>query len=232
MGLETGAIIGLAGLASSTAGGIMNSVQGSKGPTAVFPDMQRDFKSGMKGVGKQSMSTMEEMARTGMPTDVGPMFQALLQQREKSSQQGRASIAEKFGSMGLRYSTPLMDSLVDYENQLQADYGSILSNYVFQAMEAARGRQMQASGMGMEALGTGGMAMMGQPQSQSPMAGIGQSLSLFASGLQDVKWGGGGNSVNWGNGQLPMGSSDLAWANANAPSAGAGVSNIPVWNRF
>lgn len=181
MGIETAAAIGgIAAAGAGTAGSIVGAVRGSSNEVSpVFPGMNQDYLKGLKssGIGPTSMGTMTEMAKTGMPTDVGPMFEALKASQSKAVATGRANILEQFGSSGLRYSTPMLNALSDYESQIQSNYGSILSNYVFQAMEAARGRQMGASQVGLQAWGTPALALKGNVSNPGlGIANIGQSL--------------------------------------------------------
>jgi hypothetical protein len=172
------AIMGAVGATSSAIGAAKGSSQPM--PQAVFPQMQQQYLQnigGSTGLGQVSANTMKEMARTGMPTDVGPMFDALVASQKRQTDQGRSNILEQFGASGMRYSTPVMNSLVDYESQVNANYGSILSSYVFQAMEAARGRQMQASSAGLDAMATPALTLQGQPAKASPWSAFGTAVS-------------------------------------------------------
>jgi hypothetical protein len=173
------AIIGAIGAGASAAGSVYGAVKGQGTPNAVFPQANQEFMTalnGPNGLGRTSMYSMKEMARTGMPTNVGPMFEALVNSQQRFNEQGRGNILEKFGSMGLRYSKPALDAMVDYESQLNSNYGSILANYVFQAMESARGRQLAAGQTGVQAFGNAGMTVQGQRQPGQGIATAGESL--------------------------------------------------------
>lgn len=185
-------ILGAAGAGASAIGGMKSAFggggAGGAGIQAVFPGLQKEYLQALPQLGKTAMGTMGEMARTGMPTDVGPMFESILKQRERGVEQGRGNILSQFGQMGLRYSTPMANALVDYESQVQSEYGNILANYVFQAMEAARTRQMQASTMGVQAYGQPALAMTGQQPSGSGWSSFGESLATLGGFMKDIKW--------------------------------------------
>jgi hypothetical protein len=184
------AIIGTIGAGASAAGSIYNAAKGGNKATtsAVFPQMQGQYLQQLGGgLGPTSMNTMQQMAQTGMPTDVGPMFESLLKSRQRFDEQGRSNILEQFGASGLRYSTPLMNSLVDYESQLNANYGNILANYIFNAQESARGRQMAAANTGLQAYAAPSMTLQGQYS--TPGAGMqsaGANLMAMVPFLQQT----------------------------------------------
>jgi hypothetical protein len=162
-------IIMAASAAATAAGSIYSATQqgGSSAGTfsteAVWPGVSQNYIETIAGgAGKWGARGLQEMAQTGMPTDVGEMFESLVASQRRFAEQGRGDILEQFGASGLRYSEPLMQSLVDYESQLSANYGNILANYVFQAQEAARNRQLQASQFGVQAWSQPALTIRGQ----------------------------------------------------------------------
>lgn len=189
----------LAGAGASIAGNVMGSrAAGSSRtipaarPQALFPWLQDEYTGlvgGPEGLGATSAGTLQEMIKTGMPTDVGPAFEALLKSKQRFVGQGRENIAEMFGASGQRFGTPLMSSLVDYESQVSSDFMSILSEYTRQAQESARQRQLAASQYGFEAFGAPALAFSpsehlltgGTSPTGTGLQGIGSFLTLLMS---------------------------------------------------
>jgi hypothetical protein len=170
-------IIGAVGAGATAAGSIYGAVKGQASPEAVFPQMQGQYLSSIgQGLGPESASTLNQFARTGMPSNVGPMFEALVNSQQRFAEQGRGNILEQFGGMGMRYSKPALDAVVDYESQLSSSYGNILAQYTFQALEAAKQRQMQASGLGLQAWSQPALTLQGQQQPGMGMANMGLGL--------------------------------------------------------
>lgn len=178
------AAIAVGMIGANVAGSALSSAAANKGPRPIFKDVNQQYLNlvgGPGGMGATSAGTLQDMIKTGMPTDVGPAFEALVNAKQRFVGQGRENIAEMFGASGLRYSTPLMSSLVDYESQVSADFMSILAEYTRQAQEAARQRQLMASQFGWEAFSAPALALTKPKQST-----LGAGLSGGLNALQQV----------------------------------------------
>ena len=159
-------------------------------PKALFPGLQQQYLQqvgGEGGFGAQSIDTLQEMSRTGMPVDIGPLFESLVSARERFTDIGRENILGQFGAAGLRFSQPLLTELTSFEGQTAKDYGQILAELSRASAESARGRQMQASGMGLEAFG--GPALTTYPGAIPTVQGPGLAGSVAGgaiSGFSDI----------------------------------------------
>lgn len=169
------------GLGSQVIGSTMQAKASNKGPQALFPWLQSEYTGLVGGLGAESAGTMSEMIKTGMPTDVGPAFEALVASKKRFQDEGRENIAEMFGASGQRYGTPLMHQLGNYESQVSADFMSILAQYTQQAQEAARSRQLMASQFGLESLGSPALAFSAPTGST-----VGTAFSSLGSGLSTL----------------------------------------------
>lgn len=117
-------------------------------PTGLFPGLQQQFLQQLSGTGASSGKQLNNLIQTGNPTNVGPAWNALVAAQQPLVQQGQANLTEEFGNTGLRYSTPLMQATGQYQNQTQANFLQILSQYTMQAQEAAANRQLNATEFG------------------------------------------------------------------------------------
>ncbi len=160
-GLAVGSIAAGIGGAALSAGGQQGSqarLMDIPPPAPQYPGLNTAFQQFVGpqqgGLTETSFGSLQQFADTGLPTDVGPAFEALVASRQRFEQQGRSDIAEMFGASGARYGSDLMRNLVDFQSQVAADYGRILSDYTFRAQESARGRQMGASLFGADLFST------------------------------------------------------------------------------
>lgn len=163
----TGTALAIGTMAAGAAGSAL-SAGGQRGsqarlmdippPAPQYPGLNQFFQQlvGRQegGLTETSFGSLQQFAETGLPTDVGPAFEALVASRQRFEKQGRADISEMFGASGARYGSDLMRNLVDFQSQVAADYGRILSDYTFRAQESARGRQMGASIFGADLFST------------------------------------------------------------------------------
>ena len=163
----TGTALAIGATAAGAAGSALSASgqQGSQArlmnippPAPQYPGLNQFFQQlvGRQegGLTETSFGSLQQFAETGLPTDVGPAFEALVASRQRFEKQGRADIAEMFGASGARYGSDLMRNLVDFQSQVTADYGRILSDYTFRAQESARGRQLGASTYGADLFST------------------------------------------------------------------------------
>lgn len=162
-------------------------------PTALFPNQQNQYLSalfganGSGGLFSTGASTLGAMAANGMPTDVGPAWDALKAAGARSVGEGRANLTEAYGAMGARAGKGMLTALGDYESQTNKDFLSILSNYTLQAQESARNRQMGAAStiMGMsQDIGSAMTPSAYVTQQPSTMSQIGGGLSGAGNYMQ------------------------------------------------
>jgi hypothetical protein len=187
MGASAGAAALTTGLSAigtgvSTVGSLMNQRAANKGPQAVFPEQQGQYLQMLAPLASTGAGTLNEMARTGMPTDVGPAWEAMMTANKRQTQQGYDKLLGSFGQGGLRYSSASMTGASDYLTQSNANFLQILSNYTMQAQEAARARQMSASQFGVGSFGNAAMTMTGPKGSVAGagMQGVGGDLQTIA----------------------------------------------------
>lgn len=131
-----------------------------------------DLLSVMKGGGPGG-DILGEMARTGMPTDQGPAWEAMMAANQRNIQRGAADIKEQMNFAGNLVGTPFGNTIGDYYNQATKDENALLAQMTTQAQESARGRQMSAA----DAL-QGRSADIG-----SQLASMGMNASQFMQAL-------------------------------------------------
>lgn len=188
------ALLAIGGLATNAIGSTLSARAAGKTnvtrvpvapPKPVNPEIASLYNTLATGVGKDAFAGLSSMMKDGMPTDVGPAFEAMLAAKERFVGQGRENIAEMFGNSGLRYSSSLMNGLQDFETQTNKDSMQILADYTFRAQESARARQMGAIGLGADIFSGPGQhyynpeVVMGS-QGTSP---AGAAFSTLGSGL-------------------------------------------------
>lgn len=138
------------------------------------------------GVVANSNATLSTMAATGMPTDVGPQFDALKASMAHGIDEGRANLIEKFGVQGLRYGSDMDKAGADFETQTQTNFASILQQMITQSSEAAKERQLKASTIGQQAGETAGLAVSptvvaGGPTTGQVVAGLAVKAAATAA---------------------------------------------------
>ena len=160
-------------------------------PASLYPKISNQYQGMLQTMGPQIGQTLGEAMQTGLPTDVGPAFQALQMARQRGHQQGQSNILEAYGASGNRYGSGVQTALSDYELQSQKDLTQILSDYTRQASEAAAGRRLGAAQFGGAVLGeaatttypTAALATGASPVSQVTQAGGGALSMLLALGV-------------------------------------------------
>jgi hypothetical protein len=99
--------------------------------------------------GKQSnipgADSLTQMAKTGDPISALPEWQAMLQAQQRNIGQNQANLKEQFGFAGDIQSSPFGTAMSDYMQQTSKDQNALLAGLDTQAMEAAMGRELQAS---------------------------------------------------------------------------------------
>ncbi len=145
----------------SAAGGILGAKAAQPkavsipAPAPLFPGIQQGYMDALtqSGITGTSFGTLAETARTGLPTDVGPAFEALKTSMGHGISEGRTNLIEQFGVKGLRYGSDVSKAGADFESQTQKDFASILADFTRQASEAAANRRVAAAVQGQGAAG-------------------------------------------------------------------------------
>lgn len=141
------------------------------------------------------------MAQTGMPTTQDPWWKAMQPVVQRSIEDQAKESAEQFGLGGLRYSTPLQRNIVDIAGREMGQLGAQWTDRELQAQEAARQRQLTATGQlgtlggGIAGLGesardraltsAGGLSNLGQQYFNAPMNWSQQMMGMGA-GMQGL----------------------------------------------
>lgn len=155
----------------------LEAIASGKGPGA---DVLNQF---MKGGGPGS-DILSRMAQTGMPTDVGPAWEAMKASQQRGIEQGAADLKQQFNFAGGLAGSPFGSAIGDYYNQASKDLNSILAQMSVGAQESARERQMGAA----DILGTKGLSAAdilrgtalsaGGAQAQAGLGFSGQGMQL------------------------------------------------------
>lgn len=95
--------------------------------------------------GPTGSSTVESMAQTGNPTDVGPAWQAMLAAEQKNTDKNAANLREQFAFGGDLKSSPFASAMTDFYNQNTLNQNAQLTAAEQAAQESAAGRQLSAS---------------------------------------------------------------------------------------
>lgn len=194
MGLDPVSMMGI-----SAAGGAVGSALSARAsapqaipvpkPTPLYPGVQESYTNDLmqSGVSGSAFNTLRAASDTGLPTNVGPAFEALKSSMGRGVEEGRANLIEKYGVQGLRFGSDLERGAVDYESQVQKDFASILADYTMKAQEGAANRRVAAAGAGQGAAAE--LATAFAPT--AVVAGGGQSptgaaISSGASSLQNL----------------------------------------------
>src|SRR5882672_7686055 len=86
LGSSAGAAVVGGGL--SALGGAFNQNAANKGARPVFPEQTGQYLQMLSPLASTGAGTLTEMARTGMPTDVGPAWQAMMDASKRTTKQG------------------------------------------------------------------------------------------------------------------------------------------------
>jgi len=118
-------------------------------PAPLFPGLQQSYINSLQqsGINTAALNTLTQAATTGLPTDVGPAFDAFKAAAQRNIQEGATNVAEKFGG-GMAPGSDLFKAGVDYESQAAKDLNAQLAQWSMAASEAAAGRRMGAATTG------------------------------------------------------------------------------------
>jgi hypothetical protein len=110
------------------------------------PELQQLAKFLQTGQGGGAGSqTLEQMATTGMPTDVGPAWEAMLKSEQHNIGENANALREQFAGMGDLKSSPFGTAMSDFYTQTALGQNAQLTQAEQQAQEAAAGRMSSAS---------------------------------------------------------------------------------------
>jgi len=122
----------------------LNQMMGQGGGgQELFSKLMSFFSTG-KG-GPTGTDTLAQMSATGMPINVTPEWQAMLDAQKRNIGQNEANLREQFAFGGDLKSSPFGQSMTDYMTQTTKDQNALLGQLTAQAGEAAKGRQLGAS---------------------------------------------------------------------------------------
>ena len=155
-------------------------------PAPLYPGLNSAFLSLLSNYGGGALGTLGNAASGGNNNLFSQAFQTLVTAQQPLVQAGQSAISEQFGSSGLAYSSPLMNSLSQYQTNTQNSFLNTLANYQLQSTGQQLGASEFLSGLygntastlyPTSALGTGsniGSQLVGTA------AGFGSSAGLLA----------------------------------------------------
>jgi hypothetical protein len=169
-------------------------------PAPLFPGVSNTFVNALQssGITGTSFGTLNQAAATGLPTDVGPAFEALKASMARGTDEARTNLKEKYGFSGLSGGSDLEKGAVDFEAQNQANLNNILANYTMQASEAAANRQVGAATAGLDLVSAPAEAFRqtGVVSNQPGiLGGIGSLMNAFFPNFDLGQFGGGLGAV-------------------------------------
>ena len=105
--------------------------------------LQQFYQTGSGG--PTGSGTLQSMAQTGNPTDVGPAWNAMLSAENQNTQNNAANLREQFASGGNLQSSPFGNAMSQFYQQNTLNQNAQLTAAEQQAQEAASGRQLTAA---------------------------------------------------------------------------------------
>ncbi len=143
-------------------GGTSGPGQLSAPATPVLKQLQDFYSTGTGG--PTGTGTLADMAKTGLPINVLPEWQAMLEAMKRPEAEARANLREQFAFTGNLASSPFGRAEADFELQNVLQKQALLGGLESSALEAARGRQLSASESLQGAAQTFGQMMQGLDQ--------------------------------------------------------------------
>jgi hypothetical protein len=176
----------IGGIAAGAVGSGLSQAAANKGARPVFPGLTNQALPILSQLGTSSSGALSSaITNPGALPDVSgtvnPAFQALYNANKQFVQQGRANLAEKFGSTGLSVSSPYAVASSNYETQSNADFMNILANYTLQAQEYAANRQLTAATTAFQDFLSPALTLQGPKGSVA-----GAALGSASSGLETL----------------------------------------------
>jgi hypothetical protein len=115
----------------------------------LFPGLQQSYINALQqsGINTAALNTLTQAATTGLPTDVGPAFDAFKAAAQQTIQQGAAGLQERLGA-GMATGSDLVKGQSEYAEQTSKDLTSQLAQWSMAASEAAAQRRVGAATTG------------------------------------------------------------------------------------
>lgn len=133
----------------------------------------------------QGLDTMNSLAATGLPTDVLPQWQAMIDAQQRNISQQNAQLRENMASTGNLQSSVYGQALVDFNSQTAKDQNALLAQMTQQSLEAARNRQATAApGLANLTAGLQESAANRKVQSAADLAGVSANTGVANAQIQ------------------------------------------------
>lgn len=153
-------------------------------PAPVFPWLNKQYTSEVGPAGMEGFAGLRKTAKTGNPIDVMPLFDSIVNARQRVVGQGRANVLENLGASGLRYGSTARDALVDYETQTTKDFTQTIADLVRSMGENAANRSTDASKFLAGMFGSSAMTLA--PTQAIVAGGTSGTQAGIQSGLQTI----------------------------------------------
>jgi hypothetical protein len=129
-----------------------------KPPTPLIPALNSSYTGAMKSAGPGFLGDLTSFAKTGSAPgatagavkDLQPLLAAMKDASTRGMQEGQAAIEESFGASGMRFSSDLMRSLVDYRLQSNKDLNLQVEDLLYKGTQGAQARALTAGLQGSE----------------------------------------------------------------------------------
>lgn len=108
----------------------------------LLQQLQSFYQTGQGG--PAGTDVLGQMAKTGMPTAVGPAWDAMIKAQGQNTAQQEAQIREQFASLGSLKGSPFGTALTNFGEQNVLNQNALLAQMQQQSSEAAAGRQLSA----------------------------------------------------------------------------------------
>lgn len=120
---------------------------GSGDLSAPLNDLMKQLQSFYSGgaTNAPGLNSLTSFASNGQPIDQTPAWQAMVDSMQKHIGENQANLKEQFNFGGNLASSPFGNAMSDYMTQTSKDQNAMLLSAQAQAMEAAKGRQLNAS---------------------------------------------------------------------------------------
>lgn len=174
-------------------GSIMGGPQLTKvpPPTSLFPGMQQSYINALQqsGINTAALNTLTQAATTGLPTDVGPAFDAFKAAQQQTIQQGAAGLQERLGR-GMATGSDLVKGQSMYAEQTAKDLNAQLQQWSMAAQEAAANRRMGAAQAGAQLFAEPALGFAPSAVVSGSSGMLGGISSLFKTLFPNVDVGG------------------------------------------
>jgi hypothetical protein len=153
-------------------------------PAPLFPGVQQNYINSLEnaGVSGSAFNTIRAASDTGLPTDVGPAFDAMKLSMQHGIDEGVRDLKEHFGGgLGLSGGSDLLKAGADFESQTTSNMNSTLAQWVASSQEAAANRRVQGATTGAGFASEPGLAFRPTGVVAQQPGLIGPLLTLFST---------------------------------------------------